>query len=125
MSMFVDKILEEKGKQIKADSIKEINLVAEAATKRFEAQIDLLKEQAKIVLPVNLLDIVSSGGNMFSIIHDVPSDQSTVKLLIAEWDILRLRTDQMWSDNTLAKGKYRVTLIIENLGPQKSWKLHT
>lgn len=111
MSSFVEKIIEEKSKQLKAESIEAINKVAEAATARFQTELESLKKQAKIVLPVNILDILVEGGYVFTVIHNVPSEGYRVDVEIGSENIL------YEYNRNLKAGKYRVTLLLEKLGP--------
>ena len=113
MSQFVEKIIEEKGKQIKAESIEAINKAAETATARFQTELETLKKQAKIVLPINILDILVEGGYVFTVIHNVPNYGYRVDLTIGAEELLYAYRDA----RLLKEGKYRVTLLLEKLGP--------
>lgn len=114
MSEFVEKIIEEKGEEIKRETLKTINRAAEAATERFKGIIENLKEQAKIVLPVNVIDILAKGGCVESIDYDVPYEETYVRLSFQDKDIFYERKQGRFQ---IASGKYRVTLIMERLGP--------
>jgi hypothetical protein len=108
---FVEKFLKEKAEEIKKESIEEVNLVAQGATKRFEAVIEQLKRQARISLPVNILDILRSGGLVVSKDFRSEYDDAPIKVSIGDRDVFY---DEWEYDRPrLKRGNYRVTLIIE------------
>jgi len=118
MSEFVEKIIEEKGEKIKRETIETINKQAEAATARFNDLIEHLKEQAKIVLPVNVIDILAEGGYINSTIHNATSEENRIDLTIANKTLFYISRDRYGSSHPqISSGKYRVTLIMEKLGP--------
>lgn len=114
MSEFVEKIIEEKGEQIEKETVESINAKAKEATERLKRLLEELKEKAKIVLPVNVIDIMAKGGEVVSIEHNVVHDHSRVSLDIYDRNVF---FDKFEHDLRVNAGKYRVTLIMEWLGP--------
>jgi len=116
MSEFVEKIIKEAGEEIKEETIKEINRAAERATERFQRIIETLKEQAKIVLPVNVIDILAKGGQVCIKEVNVPYDGTCFHVAVeTRGDIIRGGHGDPFP--SLKAGKYRVILIMERLGP--------
>jgi hypothetical protein len=111
MSEFVEKIIEEKGEEVKKDSIKYINAKAKEATERMKHLINELKEKAKIVLPVNIMDILVKGGQVYAVEYDVPHPSLSMSLDIGGTDLLYKKN--FHERVRLKGGKYRIFLILE------------
>lgn len=110
----VEKYLREKAEEIKKEAKEHINSEAKNAVQRFEKIIEQLREQAKIVLPINTLEILTNGGYIYSkefeykysegrAVCDIVVDG--IKVFEFDWD----------TRPRLRKGTYRVTIIIEKL----------
>jgi len=113
MSAFVEETIKEKAEGIKKETIEAINRVAETATRRFNQVIETLKEQAKIILPVNIIDILAKGGYVKAVELNVPYTESLN---------FQLADRYIFGEEKLQSGKYRVTLIFERLGPPEPKK---
>jgi len=117
MSEFIEKIIEEKGKEIKEETIEDINKATSKASERFQRVIEELKEQAKIVLPVNIVDILSKGGIVRVAEVNIPSEGYRTTFDIGDRRLF-------YEDEIRLKpGSYRVLLIFERLGEKTSERL--
>lgn len=107
-------IIKMKADEIEAYAVEEINMAAERATERFKSVIETLKKQARISLPVNVLDIISKGGTVLS-------KEATVEYGGGSPLRIELETKDLFyeeyphSSTRLKRGKYRITLIVEKL----------
>jgi hypothetical protein len=110
----VEKYLKEKAEEIKKGAIEHINSEAKNAVQRLEKIIEQLREQAKIVLPINVLEILTNGGYIYSkkFEYKYPDGRVSCDIFVDgarafefDWDTRPL----------LKKGTYRITLIIEKL----------
>jgi hypothetical protein len=110
MSVFVSKIIEEKGQQIKKETIEDINRVAVKATERFEKVIEQLIAQAKIILPVNIIDILAKGGEARITEFNVRYQEEVRVQIGPEYPFYE-------QPIRLKDGKYRLILIVDKLGP--------
>jgi hypothetical protein len=117
VSELVEKYLKEKAEEIKKETIERINDEAGRAVHRFEKLIEQLREQAKITLPapLNVLDILSNGGYIYSKTFENEYDKIALDCIIylGGREVLRFDWDARPS---LKKGTYRATIIIEKLG---------
>lgn len=116
MNGFVSKIIEERADEIEKETIRDINATANRATERFEKIIDELKEQAKIVLPVNIIDILSKGGKVHVKEINAEFEQNRYELAINGKSIFY---DQHCGNPELKAGKYRAILIFEPIRGDK------
>jgi uncharacterized protein involved in outer membrane biogenesis len=110
--MSIEKYLKEKSGEIESQLLKDINATVEAAIKRYENIVEQLKEATRIVLPVNVLDILTSGGLIVSQIFKNEIDTASVNVHIAGVSVFK------WDYQTapyLRRGKFRVTLMVEPL----------
>jgi len=110
--MSIEKYLKEKSGEIESQLQKDINATVEAAIKRYENIVEQLKEATRLVLPVNVLDILTSGGLVISQVFKNENDTASVNVYIGGTNVFR------WDYQTapyLRRGKYRVTLIVEHL----------
>lgn len=105
----VEKIIEAKADRIRKDTISAIDGAAVRAASAFEAELKKLKEQSRIALPVNLLDIISAGGDIRSKVVELEySGNNQIATTFPGHSIRSMGIH-------VGKGKYRVTVIMEKL----------
>ena len=80
------------------------------AEQRYREAVEGLKEAAKVILPVNVLEILSRGGYIYSKTYEceVERNWESFYVLGVRFEIPRLE-----------RGRYRVTVIIEKLEGEK------
>jgi hypothetical protein len=110
--MSIEKILSEKAEEIKKEALEEINRAAKFAEERYKAYVEQLIKAAKVVLPLNTLDILAKGGIIYIKEYDnnyedpTPLTISARGVRVTDWD----------EEPTIKKGKYRIILIAEKIG---------
>jgi hypothetical protein len=102
----IDQYLERVAKDIKRELDRELESCVKVAEQRYMETVERLKEASRIIMPINLLEILSKGGYIFSKIYECIEEKTYVYLYNMDVDFLIPR---------LEKGKYRITVIIEKL----------
>ncbi len=88
--------------------------IAQCAKINLSAEIDGLKAQADVMdvlAPLNLINLITEGGFVKAEVFTVSFDRSNLTVTVADKQLFYERGTRI----TLAKGRYKVVLIVEKL----------
>jgi hypothetical protein len=90
--------------------VEDLQSYVRVAEQRYREAVEGLKEAAKVILPVNVLEILSRGGYIYSKTYECEAERNweSFYVLGVRFEIPRLE-----------RGRYRVTVIIEKLEGEK------
>jgi len=110
----IEKYLNERKEAILENFKTYLESLTQSSIKQLEAELSRIKEITKIRLPqpLNVLDILSNGGYVYSKVFINEYNGTDFNVRIGSYSVF----DWGWGAPILGKGKYRVTLIIERLG---------
>lgn len=119
----IEKLIEKKCVEVKETTAKELRELVAHAEGELEAYEKHLKECAKIVLPVNILDILSNGGEVVSGIVGVGAGDNVLyagnelHMVYGSEYIFHSQSPHTSPRKPiiLRQGKYRITVIVEKL----------
>jgi hypothetical protein len=104
----VQKVIEEGAKEIVEKAKKDIEMVADRTLKELDRMVLSLKEASKLMLPVNVLEILERKGRVFVSNIDLPyMSDVNVEVRIGPYSVL---FDQI---RGFSEGKYRIVLILD------------
>ena len=109
------KILDRKAKEIMEGLEEDMARAVDSAKRSFEAYIEELKEASKVTLPINVLDILSKGGEVLSAVFESKWTIQCIEVHVNGGRVLP-RTGVLFRH---PPGKYRITLIVEPIEVKK------
>jgi len=110
------KILDRKAKEIMEGLEEDMARAVDSAKRSFEAYIEELKEAAKVTLPINVLDILSKGGEVLSTVFESKWAIQGIEVIV---NGSRVLPRCLGVGFRLPPGKYRITLIVEPIEVKK------
>ena len=113
--MSIEEVIAKKAEEIKEQAFEEIEKQVKLAEERFKREIERLVEAAKIVLPVNVLEVISKGGFIDSRVFEVGSDRTPLDYSVSTISGTVMSSYTTFARPLLSRGRYRVTLIVEKL----------
>ena len=106
----LDEYLKRVAEATKQELVESLQSYVRAAEQRYREAVESLREAAKVILPVNVLEILSRGGYIYSKTYECEAERNweSFYVLGVRFEIPRLE-----------KGRYRITVIIEKLEGEK------
>jgi hypothetical protein len=102
LNKYLKRVAEAAGREL----VEDLESYVKVAEQRYREAVEGLKEAAKVILPVNILEILSRSGYIYSKIYKCDAERTweSFHVLGVRFEVPRLE-----------KGTYRVTVIIEKL----------
>lgn len=104
--MSIEKIIENKKKDIFQEADKRLFQTVQEVMRQIDVELEKIGEASKIILPINVLEILEKGGYVKVGKLQVKNDPSYLQLTKDGETVLHER---------LIEGEYRFTLLVEKI----------